>query len=83
MLHIRSVTTRLGRRDINVLALGAIGFVGEGVHVDLEVFAAACAGPRVGLSAGVVATGTAGFNKKDDGIWINGRVGIDVGNTPN
>jgi hypothetical protein len=80
MLHIRSVTTRLGRRDINVLALGAIGFVGEGVHVDLEVFAAACAGPRVGLSAEVVATGTAG---KDDGIWINGRVGIDVGNTPN
>jgi len=80
MLQIQSVITRLGRQDINVLALGAIGFVGEGVHVDLEVFAAACAGPRVGLSAGVVANGSAG---KDDGICINGRVGIDVGNAPN
>lgn len=56
--------------------------MGEGVQGDLVVFAAACAGARVGLFAGDVVAGTDGFDGRDDENWTNGMVGIGVGNIP-
>jgi len=80
-LQLESITVPHEKQG-DLLALGESCRVGEGVHGDLVVFAAAWAGalPAVDFAGVGVTAGPAGSKNRSDGSCIDGGVGIEAGN---